>query len=401
MTSREKLGLIFLLGAIASLGPFSIDMYLPGFPAIAEDLETEISKVALTLTSYFIGISAGQLVYGPLLDRYGRKRPLLIGLGIYGVAAIGCALAPDVHSLIGLRLVQALGGCVGMVASRAIVRDQFPVKEIPNVFSTLILVMGVAPIVAPTLGGYFMEHFGWQSIFYFLFGLSLLLVLLCARFLKAGKGPDTSVSLRLGSVARNYWAVFRNSDFLLFGLAGSLAMGGLFTYIAGAPFILMEIYGLSPKTFGWAFGVNAFGFIAGSQVNRLLLRRFHEQSLTWFFSLLLMLNASLLLIGSLFSLLSTLAFLSLLFVFLFLLGIINPNATALSLAPFEKNAGIASALIGSFRMLAGALGTGLVGFFHNGTALPMAYIMAGSAVVVVILLQLRIPGGRPKTIATV
>ncbi|MGB0178261.1 MAG: Bcr/CflA family efflux MFS transporter, partial [Owenweeksia sp.] len=218
LSKKQRNVLILTLGFIAALGPFSIDMYLPGFPAIADDLGTEISQVSLTLTSYFIGISVGQLVYGPLLDRYGRKKPLLIGLGIYVIASVGCVLVPDVQSLIGLRLLQALGGCVGMVASRAIVRDRFPVNEVARVFSALILVMGAAPIIAPTVGGFLTEHFGWRFIFIVLSLISLLMLVLVVFVLSESKDPDHNVSLRPRQVSRGYWKVLINRDFLMYGL---------------------------------------------------------------------------------------------------------------------------------------------------------------------------------------
>ena len=184
MTKRQQRILIVILGFIAALGPFSIDMYLPGFPAIAEDLNTDDAHVSLTLTTYFAGISFGQLIYGPLLDRYGRKKPLLAGLAIYAVAAIGCAVSPNIWWLVGMRLILALGGCVGMVAYSAIIRDYFSGEDVAKAFSSILLVMGVAPVIAPTLGGLFTGNFGWQSIFVFLFVIDVLLMLVIHFFLK-------------------------------------------------------------------------------------------------------------------------------------------------------------------------------------------------------------------------
>jgi len=157
--------LILILGAIAALGPLSIDMYLPGFPEMAQDLGTEIEMLSLSLTAYFIGISIGQIIYGPLLDRFGRKKPLLIGFGIYVLAALGCAFSPNISTFIVMRFLLALGGCAGMVATRAIIRDSFQTSEIARAFSALILVMGVAPILAPMLGGLILQNFGWPFIF--------------------------------------------------------------------------------------------------------------------------------------------------------------------------------------------------------------------------------------------
>lgn len=389
MTKKQQQVLIVILGFIAALGPFSIDMYLPGFPAIAEDLKTDESHVSLTLTTFFIGISVGQLAYGPLLDRFGRKKPLLIGLVIYAVAAIGCALSPDVWWLIGMRLVLALGGCVGMVACSAIIRDRFSANEVARAFSSILLVMGVAPVIAPTLGGLFTGYFGWRSIFVFLFIIAVLLITVIYFFLEESKGEDREVSLKFGKIAGNYLAVLRNPDFVLYGLAGSIAMAIMFAYISGIPFILMKIYGVSETTFGWMFGLNAFGFIAGSQINRYLLKRYKLVTLTRNASFVLLIVTSLLLIGVWEFELTLPVFAGLLFFILFFLGFINPNATALSLEPFASgNVGSASAMNGSFKMGAGAAISALMGVFHNGTVFPMVIMAFVLALVSFLLLLL-------------
>lgn len=386
MTKKQERGLILLLGAIAAMGPFTIDTYLPGFPAIAEDLDTEISMVSLTLTSYFIGISIGQLIYGPLLDRYGRKKPLLFGLSLYLLAAVGCALAFDVYWLIGIRLIQALGGCAGMVAARAIVRDRFPVQETARVFSTLILVMGVAPIVAPTLGGYITANLGWRYIFMMLAVFAMILVVMVHYLLKESKVPDKEVSLRPKRIAINYWKVFTNRDFLIYSFAGSMAMAGMFTYIAGSPFVIMEILGFAEDTYGWIFGLNAAGFIIGSQINRVVLRKRDSGQVTDVSGILILLICVALVVQVAIGIPNAYTFLFSLFTFLFFLGFLNPNSTALALGPFSNNAGVASALIGSVRMVGAAVSTALIGALHDGTAFPMVGIMLGCALIVFALL---------------
>ncbi len=386
MTKKQQNILILILGSVAALGPFSIDMYLPGFPAIADDLDTDISKVALTLTSYFIGISVGQLIYGPILDRYGRKKPLLIGMGIYILAVLGCAAAPDVYSLIAIRALMALGGCVGMVASRAIIRDRFPVSEIARVFSTLILVMGVAPIIAPTLGGFVIAAFGWRFVFLFLAVFSAFVTFLLYRFLEESHSPDLEVSLKPVKVAQEYWKVLSNNTFIIYGLAGSLAMAAMFAYIGDSSFVLIELYGFTEKTYGWVFGSNAAGFIIGSQVNRYVLKKRDPKVITYVFAVLMVLVAVTLAVSNISSLLSVEVLLVLLFLFMFFLGFVNPNTQALALEPFSKNAGIASALVGSLRMLSGAIATALISVFHNGTIQPMVWIICTCAVLALGLL---------------
>lgn len=389
MTKKQQQVLIVILGFIAAIGPFSIDMYLPGFPAIAKDLETDDAHVSLTLTTYFIGISVGQLAYGPLMDRFGRKKPLLIGLVIYAIAAIGCALSPDVWWLIGMRLVLALGGCVGMVACSAIIRDRFSANEVARAFSSILLVMGVAPVVAPTLGGVFTEYFGWRSIFVFLLVIAVLLIVIIYFFLEESKGEDREVSLKVGKIARNYLVVLSNTDFVVYGLAGSIAMAIMFAYISGIPFILMKIYGVSETTFGWMFGLNACGFIAGSQLNRFLLKRHSLIALTRKTSFIQLIVTSLLLAGVWNFELPLPVFATLLFFILFLLGFINPNATALSLEPFVSgNVGSASAMNGSFKMGAGAAISALMGVFHDGTVFPMVMMAFVLALISFLLLLL-------------
>lgn len=387
MTKRQQNIVILILGAIAALGPFSIDMYLPGFSAIAKDLNTDVASVGLTLTSYFIGISVGQLIYGPLVDRYGRKKPLLIGLAIYLVAALGCAFSPNINWLIALRLILALGGCVGMVASRAIIRDIFPVNETARVFSTLLLVMGIAPIIAPTIGGYVSSTLGWKYIFIILSAISAFLIFIVYRSLAETKEFDDSVSLKPLEVAKNYLEVFTNSEFLVFSLAGSVTMAGMFTYITGSPFVLMEIYGFSETEFGWIFGLNAFGFIAGSQVNRAWLRKRSTENISNIVAVILFIIGLTAVVTNLAGLLQAPLLLSLLFLFLFFLGFLNPNTTALALEPFTKNAGVASALIGSLRMFSGAVASALISIFFDGTEFPMIAIMMGCAAVVLFLTQ--------------
>ncbi|MGS2741156.1 multidrug effflux MFS transporter [Sinomicrobium sp. M5D2P17] len=375
MTKKQQQVLIVILGFIAALGPFSIDMYLPGFPAIAEDLKTDDAHVSLTLTTFFVGISVGQLIYGPLLDRFGRKKPLLIGLAIYAFAAIGCALSPDIWWLIGMRLILALGGCVGMVAYSAIIRDRFPVDEIAKAFSSILLVMGVAPVLAPTLGGIFTGAFGWRSIFVFLFVIAVILMVVIRFFLEESKGQDREVSLRPEKIAGNYISVLRNNDFILYGLSGSIAMAIMFAYVSGIPFVLMKIYGVSESTFGWMFGMNACGFIAGSQCNRYLLNRFDAVELTRKTSFIQLILTVIFLIGVWRFELPLSVFAGLLFCILFLLGFINPNSTALSLRPFSNNIGSASAMNGSFKMGAGAAISALMGVMYDGTKFPMILLI--------------------------
>lgn len=386
LTQKEKLIIILVLGSLIALGPFTIDMYLPAFSGIAKSLDTTIAMVGLSLTSYFIGISLGQIVYGPLIDRFGRKKPLIIGLLIYAVAAFGCAFSPDIYVLIGLRFILALGGCVGMVAGRAIVRDLFPAKEIAKVFSTLLLVMGIAPIIAPTLGGYVTAHFGWRYIFIFLTVLSLLILIMVKYLLPHSKDPDVNVSLKPKNVARDYLKVFKEPTFLTYSFAGSFAFSGMFSYLAGSPFIYMEYFGLSETEYGWMFGLNAFGFITASQINRLWLRRRNSEGIILRALIIQFTTAIVLVLYTNLMIPVAAPTFALILIYLACLGFLIPNTTAVSLQPFITHAGSASALLGSIQMVTGAISSALVSALHNGTTLPMTTIMmAGSLIGLMIL----------------
>jgi MFS transporter, DHA1 family, multidrug resistance protein len=386
MSKKQQNTIILILGSLAALGPFAIDMYLPGFPAIAKDLNTDISHVALSLTSYFIGISVGQLIYGPLVDRFGRKKPLLIGLSIFVLASIGCAFAPTIEWLIGLRLLLALGGCAGMVASRAVVRDIFPIKDIPRVFSMLMLVMGVAPIIAPTIGGFVTAAFGWRYIFAVLSAIGFAVMLIVGFLLPESRGADKTMSLKPKSVLTDFYSVLKNPVFITYAFAASTAQAGLFAYISGSPFVFMEIFGLSETQYGWAFGLNAFGFIAGSQINNLAMKRRTSAQITLRAGILQFVAGGLLLAGNYYGFIGATGSLILIFIYLFSLGFLSPNAAALALGPFARNAGSASALMGSTQMAFGAIASIIISTFHNDTALPMTMVMATATVISLSLL---------------
>lgn len=386
MSKKELKKVILLLGVLSALGPFSIDMYLPGFPAIAKDLNVSIADVGLSLTSYFIGISVGQLFYGPIIDRFGRKAPLIFGLSLYTVAAIICALAPTVHWLIALRALLALGGCAGMVAGRAIVRDLFPPADTARVFSTLMLIMGVAPLIAPTMGGLIVASLGWRYIFGFLALISALMLAAVYFFLPVSRQPDPSVTLRPSAVLRDYWKVLKEPTFMIYAVAGGFATGGLFAYVAGSPFIYMNLFHFTDAQYGWLFSFNALGYIAGSQVNRLCLRTSTSARVAELSSLSISIVGFLMVAGVLTQSLPWIGFLTLLFLYLFALGFLTPNTSALTLEPITRNVGSASAFMGFIQLLFGALASAVVSYLHNGTALPMAGVMAFCAIASFVLL---------------
>lgn len=368
---------IFVLGALSAIGPFSIDMYLPGFPAIARDLKTDISHVAFSLTSYFIGISMGQMIYGPLMDRFGRKKPLMLGLSIYIAAALGCAFSPSISFLITMRLFLALGGCVGIAGARAVVRDLFSGKEAARVLSTLVLIFGVSPIVAPTIGGILASTLGWRFIFIILAVIVAFVLSVMIRFLEESKGADTSISLHPKNVTYGYLNLFREPEFIRYACVTSAGTAGFFSYISGSPFVYMNLLGLTATQFGWMYGVNAMGLVAASQINRRWLRVMNGHEILLIVVSVQFCAAMTMAAGSFAGVLSGMGIMGLVFCFVCGHGIVNPNAMALAMEPFTKHAGSAAAMLGCMQMVSGAIASGLVSYLHNGTAIPMIWMMTG------------------------
>jgi len=390
MSDRQKyyFFIILILGALATISPFSIDMYLPGFPAIALDLNTTIDQVQLSLTAYLVGIAAGQLLYGPLLDRFGRKRPLYVGLTVYILASIGCAFTESIHALIFMRFLQALGGCAGIVSAQALVRDIFPVSKTAQAFALITLVISVSPMIAPTVGGYVTAHIGWQYVFAILATITLLILIASYFFLPKGRGADPSVSLKPKAVARNFYTVIRNPQFLVYAVTGGIASAAPFAYIAGSPSVFMNLYGLTEQQYGWVFALLAFAMIGSTQLNHIILKKFTSEQVIRFALFYQTFMGLLLVAGVYFELFNVYTLVAMMFVFFAGQGITGPNATALSLAPFSKQAGSASALFGSWRLGAGGIISAIVSLFHNNTALPMVATMAACAIVGLIILTL-------------
>lgn len=375
MQKKKRNLIILILGLLSALGPFSIDLYLPGFPEIARDLNSTTGRVALSLSSYFVGVSLGQMIYGPLLDRFGRRTPLLVGLFIYLFASVYMVYVTSVDSLILARFIQALGGCAGMVAARALIRDLFPVTETAKIFSLLMLVIAVSPIVAPTLGGFATAHWGWHSIFIILAVLVALNILLVYFWLPLGAPPDTTMSLKPKPIMTKFWNVLKTPQFYTYTLTGSFAASGLYAYIAGSPHVFMELYGVSEKQYGWIFGIIAMGLVTASQVNTFMLKKYTSQQIVKVTLLCQVVAGALLVFGTLFQIIEMYSMIVLVFLFLSTQGFAFPNTSALSLAPFEKSAGTASALMGALQLGIGAIITALVSTLSNETPLPMTGIM--------------------------
>lgn len=386
MNSKNRTTIILILGLLSAIGPFSIDMYLPGFPAIAKDLHTSIETVAYSLSSFFIGICIGQVLCGPLLDRYGRKMPLYAGLLLYILATIGCVFTNSVEVLIALRFLQAIGGCVGMVAPRAIIRDLFPVEESAKIFSYMILILGVSPIIAPTAGSYIITHFGWHAIFIILTILAVMLLMAVVIWLPESKQPDPTYSLQPKPILQSFWIVLQQPQFFTYAVTGAISSAGLFAYLAGSPYVFMELFGTTEQQYGGIFALIAAGLITSSQLNNWLLKKYSSQQIVKA-TLAIQTIAGIVLFGATalgwLNLYSTIA---LIFVYLSCQGFNFPNSSALSMAPFTKHAGSASALMGAIQMGVGALASALVGLFIPHNALPMTGVMAACVLLAWVLL---------------
>jgi len=377
---KNKFYLILILGLLSAVGPFSIDMYLPAFPAIANGLHTTVAQVTLSLSSFFIGISAGQLLYGPLLERFGRKKPLYVGLCAYLIASVGCALATSVDALIVLRLLQALGGCVGMVASRAMVRDLFEVKDNAKIFSSLMLVVAVSPIIAPTLGGYVTAVLGWRFVFVMLIIIAIIILFGIYFLLPESKKPDLNFSLKPKPILNNFIGVIKHPQFYTYAFTGAIAASGLYAYIAGSPYVFMELFKVSEKQYGWIFALIAMGLIGSSQLNSVMLKNYKSEQIIKVALFCQSITGITLFVITIFGWTELFSTIFLIFIFLCCQGFTFPNSSALSLAPFGHNAGSASALMGAIQMSIGACTSALMSMLQNHSALPMAGVMACCAI---------------------
>jgi DHA1 family bicyclomycin/chloramphenicol resistance-like MFS transporter len=383
---RSNLLILSLLGSLSVVSPFAIDMYLPAFQELAIEFGVPSTTISLTLSSYFIGLALGQVIYGPLLDRFGRKRPLAVGLSLFVLASFGCAAAPDINTLIALRFIQGFGGCVAQVASIAMVRDFYPADQAARVLSRLFLFIAVSPLLAPTIGNEVIALGGWKAAFLGLAAIVAAILAMVYYYLPEGHTPDPSISLRPGPILKEYLAILKHPRFATYALAGAFSFAGLFTYVAGSPILFMDGFGVDARTYSFIFAFLAVGFIGGSQLNVGLLRRYSSEAIFLRLLLIQVTTGLIFLIGAAtvgYGLIGTLA---LLFVFLSCIGITNPNASALAMGPFSKNAGSASALLGFFQLGIGALISTGISAASPSDSFPIIAIMSTTAVIGLLIL---------------
>lgn len=370
--------LVVILGSLSAFAPLSIDMYLPAFPAMSAGLRTGPSSIQLTLTACLIGLALGQLVAGPLSDTLGRRTPLLVGLLVYTILSSACALAPSVSALVALRFLQGLGGAAGLVIAGAAVRDRYAGVAMARFLSTLMLVNGVAPVLAPVLGGQLLRVVSWRGVFVVLTAIGLALLLACAAWFEESLPPARRHRGSLAGTLRSFRLLLADRAFTGYALAGGLAFAAMFAYISGSSFVLQDIFGLSPQAFGLAFATNAIGIVAVGQLNGRLVGRFAPRRLLAV-GLWLAATGGAVLLAAVLAGWGLPAILPGLFAVVASVGAILPNTRALAMIHYPDLAGTASALLGVLQFAVGGLVAPLIGLGGTGTALPMAGVIAALA----------------------
>jgi DHA1 family bicyclomycin/chloramphenicol resistance-like MFS transporter len=376
-----------ILGLLSAIGPFAIDMYLPALPAIGASLGASTSAVQGSLMAFFIALAVGQIIYGPVSDQIGRKPPLYFGLALFAVGSVGCALAPDIHTLVAMRFVQGLGACAGSVVPRAVVRDLYTGHQALRLMSTLMLVFSVSPILAPLAGSLLTEALDWRSAFWFMLGAGLLGLVLVATQLDETRPAAERAASNWSQALRGYATLLRDRHFLGLTFIGAFGIASFFTYLAHSSFVLIEHYGLSPRQYSLVFASNAASFIGMSQLTARLGKRFGLKPMVRVaahgYAGVMALLLGLFLAGV--NALPVL--LALLFVGYGFLGLIIPTSAILALEEHGPIAGTASALMGTLQFATGAVVMALTGVFVNGTGLPMVAGIAGSAALTWLLVR--------------
>jgi DHA1 family bicyclomycin/chloramphenicol resistance-like MFS transporter len=379
-----RLRLALVLGGLSAFGPLTIDMYLPALPRMADALDTSAATVQLTLSAFMVGLALGQLVVGPLSDAWGRRRPLVAGLVVYVVGSLACAFAPTVELLVAARVVEAFGAAAGIVIARAVVRDLFSGTAMTKFFSLMMLVNGLAPVLAPVVGAQLLRATSWRGVFVVLTCFGVLLLVAVTMALPDTLPPARRTTGRLGANLRTYRGLLGDRSFMAYAVSSGLMFAAMFAYISGSTFVLQDVHGLSPQQFSLVFGVNSLGIIALGQLNGVLVGRVAERTL-------LQVGLVVAALGGVVVLVVTVLDLPLwtLLVGLFLVvpnvGLVSPNATSLALADHGATAGSASALLGLMQFVFGGLAAPLVGIAGAGTAVPMGIVMCTSTALALVV----------------
>ena len=389
-----SLRLVFILGLLSAIGPFAIDMYLPALPQIGASLDAPVAAVQASLTAFFLALGVGQPLFGTLADMWGRKKPLYLGLGIFVLASVGCALAQDIHTLVVLRFVQGMGAAAGMAIPRAVVRDLHTGTEAARLMSLLMLVFSVSPILAPLAGSAVIAVGGWRLVFWVVAVAAIIGLAAMVRGLPETRNVAARSDSSLGTALKAYVFLLRDWHYLGLVFIGGCAMAGFFVYLAGSPFVLINHYGLSTTQYSLAFALNAIAFIGAAQFTGPLGKRFGLVPLVKVAAsasgaVMLCMLAYYLLGGD-----QLLVLIGLYFIASALMGLVIPTTSVLALEEHGEIAGTASALLGTLQMLSGAIAMQIVGLFSTGKPLPMVVGMATGALCGVLLTWITLGGER-------
>ncbi|WP_027351763.1 Bcr/CflA family multidrug efflux MFS transporter [Halotalea alkalilenta] len=370
----SELRVLLILSALMSFASVSTDMYLPALPTIGRDLHATSAGIELTFSAFLVGFSLGQLLWGPISDRYGRRLPIAVGLVLFTIGSVGCALSATVTQMMVWRVVQAVGACVGPVLSRAMVRDLYDREQSARMLSTLILIMGVAPLVGPLLGGQILAFWSWQGIFWTLAGIGVL-TLISLLALPESLPPSRRSATPLRQTLVGYWALLGDARLMGYAVCGGFFYAGAYAFIVGTPFAYIEYYHVSPQAYGWLFGLNIAGMMAANFVNRRLLRRMGSEQLFHIGTWVLALAGVVLAVNAWFGWGGLLGLVIPIFLFMSMNGLIVANSVAGALSAFPHQAGSASSLLGAMHYGSGILSAAMLGWFSDGTPWTMAWIM--------------------------
>ena len=376
MNRRERLLMILTLGALTTLGPLAIDLYLPALPAIADSMGEPLSRIQYTLSAYTIGFALSQLVYGPLSDRFGRRAVMFPGIIFFILTNILAALCTSANELIIVRVLQAMSAAAILVTIPAMIRDLFPSEQMAKALSSIMLVMTVAPLVAPLLGGQILKFFGWPSLFIFLAIMASLSMILAFFRVRETLPEENRLIVTPVQLAINYSNILRNREAIACILCHAFFFGGMFAFITGSPFVYIELFGVAPDHYGFLFAINIVAMTVANMVNIRLVERFKLFSILRAGSFVAALSGLLLLLNAITGFGGLAGLMIPIACYVACVGFTGPNSNALALSHFSKSAGSANALAGALRFTVGGITSALVGFFHDGTALPMAATMA-------------------------
>ncbi|WP_244539080.1 Bcr/CflA family multidrug efflux MFS transporter [Pseudomonas aeruginosa] len=370
----NELRLLLILSALMSFASVSTDMYLPALPTIGRALHTSEASIELTFSAFLVGFSLGQLLWGPISDRYGRRLPIAVGLVLFTIGSVGCALSATVTQMMAWRVVQALGACVGPVLSRAMVRDLYGREQSARMLSTLILIMGVAPLVGPLLGGQILAFWSWQGIFWTLAGVGVL-TLASLLALPESLPPSRRSAMPLRHTFASYWELLGDVRLMGYALSGGFFYAGAYAFIVGTPFVYIEYYHVSPQAYGWLFGLNILGMMVANLVNRRLLTHFGSERLFHIGTRILAVTGVVLAINARFGWGGLPGLVVPIFLYMSMNGLIVANSVAGALSAFPHKAGSASSLLGAMHYGSGILTAAMLGWFSDGTPWTMAWIM--------------------------